>query len=126
MSSVSASTSLASASDIRSDYMNLLVTQLRNQDPLEPLDNNQMASQLAMFSQLEQLENISTTFQKVLVSQQMNEASGMIGKEVTYQPKDSDTERRARVEGVQVVDGEVRLAVSGGNVGLEEIRSVRN
>jgi len=126
MSSVSASTSLASASDIRSDYMNLLVTQLRNQDPLEPLDNNQMASQLAMFSQLEQLENISTTFQKVLVSQQMNEASGMIGKEVTYQPKDSDTERRARVEGVQVVDGEVRLAVGGGNVGLEEIRSVRN
>jgi flagellar basal-body rod modification protein FlgD len=106
--------------------MNLLVTQLRNQDPLEPLDNNQMASQLAMFSQLEQLENISTTFQKVLVSQQMNEASGMIGKEVTYQPKDSDTERRARVEGVQVVDGEVRLAVGGGNVGLEEIRSVRN
>ena len=44
----------SSAGEIRTNYMNLLVTQLRHQNPLEPMDNNEMASQLALFSQLEQ------------------------------------------------------------------------
>ena len=47
---------IASSSDIQLDYMKLLVTQLRNQNPLEPMDSNDMASQLAQFSQLQQLE----------------------------------------------------------------------
>ena len=49
----------ASASQIRTDYLNLLITQLRNQNPLEPMDNNEMAAQLAQFSPLEQMENMS-------------------------------------------------------------------
>ncbi|MHC4424212.1 MAG: flagellar hook capping FlgD N-terminal domain-containing protein, partial [Planctomycetota bacterium] len=47
--------STASASDIQMDYMKLLITQLQNQNPLEPLSNNEMASQLAQFSSLQQL-----------------------------------------------------------------------
>ncbi len=43
---------VTSSSKIQTDYMKLLVTQLQNQNPLEPLDNNEMASQLAQFSQL--------------------------------------------------------------------------
>lgn len=41
------------------DFMNLLVTQLKNQDPLNPMDNQQFAVQLAQFSQLEQLVSIN-------------------------------------------------------------------
>ena len=50
---------LSSASKIQMDYMNLLITQLQNQNPLEPLDNNQMATQLAQLSQLQQLESMN-------------------------------------------------------------------
>ena len=42
-------------------FMKMLVAQLKNQDPLNPMQGDQMAAQLAQFSQLEQLENINTT-----------------------------------------------------------------
>jgi flagellar basal-body rod modification protein FlgD len=63
---MSTSSVTATASDIQMDYMKLLVTQLQNQNPLEPLDNNEMASQLAQFSQLQQLETMSSSFVQVL------------------------------------------------------------
>ena len=74
----------ASASDIQMDYMKLLVTQLQNQNPLEPLDNKDMSAQLAQFSQLQQTENLNTSFGKVLESVQRSYASSLIGKEVSY------------------------------------------
>ena len=50
---------MSTASEIQMDYMKLLVVQLQNQNPLEPLNNNEMASQLAQFSQLSQLETMN-------------------------------------------------------------------
>ena len=42
---------IGSATTQTMDYMTLLITELQNQNPLEPLDNQQMAQQLAQFSQ---------------------------------------------------------------------------
>ena len=88
MSSVS---SIATASDIQMDYMKLLVTQLQNQNPLEPLDNNDMAAQLAHFSQLQQLETMNAKFElansnfaKVLDTANRTYANSLIGREVTF------------------------------------------
>ncbi len=75
---------LASASKIQMDYMTLLVTQLRNQNPLEPMDNQEMASQLAQFSQLEQLESMNSSFAEVLDTTQRNYATSLIGKQVSF------------------------------------------
>ena len=81
MSSVS---SVASASDIQMDYMKLLITQLQNQNPLEPLSNNEMASQLAQFSSLQQLESMSSSFADVLVTIKRSYANSLLGKNVTF------------------------------------------
>ena len=54
---------ITSSSQIQMDYMNLLIVQLQNQNPLEPLDNNQMATQLAQLSQLQQLESMNKNLQ---------------------------------------------------------------
>ncbi|GAI50373.1 unnamed protein product [marine sediment metagenome] len=62
------SVSTSSASNIQMDYMKLLITQLQNQNPLEPLDNNEMASQLAQFSQLQQLETMNNSFSQSLAT----------------------------------------------------------
>ena len=85
-------TSGIASEDIRTDYLHLLVTQLRNQNPLEPMDNNDMAMQLAQLSQLEQMENMSTTFQKVLSAANRNHATSLIGKRVTFIPAGATTE----------------------------------
>jgi flagellar basal-body rod modification protein FlgD len=72
--------------------MQLLVAQMTHQDPLAPADGTQMASQLAQFSQLEQLTNINTTLQgqsaanTSLTSAVNNSAAlNLIGKTVTAQ-----------------------------------------
>lgn len=87
--------STASASQIQMDYMKLLVTQLQNQNPLEPMDNNDMASQLAQFSQLQQLEeangnltnmnsSLNSNFADVLDAANKTYANSMIGKDISF------------------------------------------
>ncbi|MHC4739074.1 MAG: flagellar hook assembly protein FlgD [Planctomycetota bacterium] len=73
-----------SATTIQADYLEVLIAQLQNQNPLEPLDNTEMASQLAQFSQLQQLESMNTNFAKVLAATENTYAGSLIGKEVTF------------------------------------------
>ncbi len=66
-------------------FLNLLVTQLKYQDPLEPMDNTQFVAQLSQFSSLEQLYNINSNLQdNAYVTQSMSNAvvSSLIGKEL--------------------------------------------
>ncbi|MGC9453827.1 MAG: flagellar hook assembly protein FlgD [Phycisphaerae bacterium] len=115
-----------SSSDIRTDYLKLLITQLQNQNPLEPMDNNQMATQLTQLSQLEQVENISGMFQKVLGSMQLSQASSLIGQSVSFVPSGSKSAVTEWVQKVTVDDGQVMVHAGGHTVALEDIRSVGN
>ena len=119
-----------SASDIQMDYMKLLIAQLQNQNPLEPLDNDQMASQLAQFSQLQQLESMNTNFAEVLVNTERTYASSLIGKEIQFNIE-TDTGDVEMTSGVvetvfNNVDGEIALSVGNYAVGIDDIISVKN
>jgi flagellar basal-body rod modification protein FlgD len=83
--------SSVSASSIQMDYMKVLITQLQNQNPLEPMDNNEMASQLAQFSQLQQLESMNSNFAQILAITNRSYANSLIGKEVTFFAQDTET-----------------------------------
>ena len=67
------------------DFMNLFVAQLKNQNPLAPMDNYQMASQMAQFSSLEALNSINQWIQQMTAYQSSTnslQAAGLIGKKV--------------------------------------------
>ena len=119
-----------SASSIQMDYMKLLITQLQNQNPLEPLDNNEMASQLAQFSQLQQLESLNSSFADVLSTTQRNYANSLIGKEITFVSEDetgaSSITSGIVEEVINNVDGKTVLIVGNDNIALEDIISVKN
>lgn len=75
------------AAESKMDFLKLLTLQLRSQNPLKPYDNQEFASQLAQFSQLEQLTNIKSILEAQnktfnLMSQTMNNTAipGMLGK----------------------------------------------
>jgi flagellar hook assembly protein FlgD len=128
----------ATASDIRTDYLRLLVTQLQLQNPLDPMDNQEMASQLAQLSQLEQLENqsrqlkeLGNKFQEALQNAQRNaqrnEAMELLGKTVSFyamdkagklvvDPAGMPIEHFGVVKSADVTDGEVTLSVSDVNI----------
>ena len=66
-------------------FLTLLVTQMKNQDPLNPLDNAQVTSQLAQINTVTGLDKLNTTLQSLatgFASTQMLQAATMIGREV--------------------------------------------
>ncbi len=104
---------ISSASKQRIDYMKLLVTQMQNQNPLEPVDNKDMAAQLAQFSQLEETEKmtsslsaINTNFSQLLRSSQLEYASGLLGNRISFE-KEGTTIVGEVVEANKTDDGVV-------------------
>lgn len=82
-SSSSKSSSSTSASDQQTQFLLLLTTQLQNQDPLNPMDNAQMTSQLAQISTVQGITQLNTSLQTVLDNINANQAvqaAGLIGK----------------------------------------------
>ena len=119
-----------SASNIQMDYMRLLITQLQNQNPLEPMDNNEMASQLAQFSQLQQLESMNSNFANVLSATERNYANSLIGKEISF-ASENETGGRDITSGIveeviNNVDGEIILVTGDHVVALDGVISVKN
>lgn len=77
----------ASGSSAESEqrFLKLLVTQLNNQDPLNPLDNAQLTSQLAQMSTVSGIEKLNSAFQSLLAqsgSAQVLQSAGLIGRTV--------------------------------------------
>ncbi len=71
----------------KEDFLRLLTTQLSNQDPLNPMDNTAFVSQMAEFSGLEQMMNMSESISQLAVAQAVGNGTqmvGLIGKEVAY------------------------------------------
>ncbi len=73
----------------KNDFMNLLIAQMKNQDPMSPMDGTQFAAQLAQFSSLEQLQNLNDNMTTSInanyaLTQSINNtlSSTLIGKEV--------------------------------------------
>jgi flagellar basal-body rod modification protein FlgD len=119
-----------SASNIQMDYMKLLITQLQNQNPLEPMDNNEMASQLAQFSQLQQLESMNSSFASVLSTTERNYANSLIGKEISFASEDEagtkDITSGIVEEVINNVNGQIVLVTGDHAVALEDVISVKN
>ena len=83
--SPSALTSSPSSADSEQRFLKLLVTQLNNQDPLNPLDNAQLTSQLAQMSTVSGIEKLNTAFESLLAqsgSSQVLQSASLIGRKV--------------------------------------------
>ena len=110
-------------------FLQLLVTQLRYQDPLEPQDNSEFVAEMAQFRSLEQMNNMSDALAEInnLVSNidtsvLVGQLSGMIGKGVdwtettNYADEEGNPQTKTDVlsgiiTGVTVADGTTRVIV---------------
>ena len=124
MSAIEAS----SSSQIQTDYMKLLITQLQNQNPLEPMDNQDMSSQLAQFSQLSQLETMNSSFSDVLKAADRTYANSLIDKEVSFLTEESIDATDVKTGTVEKVinnpDDSILLAVGDYLLGLDGVISI--
>ena len=91
-------------------FLTLLVTQLQNQDPMNPVDNAQMTSQMAQISTVSGIEKLNTTVEKLngqFVQMQAVQGAGLVGKDVLI-PGD----RMSVVDGVPQATFEIDSAAS--------------
>lgn len=62
----------------KNEFLNLLVAQLNNQNPLEPQGNGEFIAQLAQFSQVEGIEKLNTSMESLLSGYQSSQAAGLL------------------------------------------------
>lgn len=73
----------------KDDFLKLLIAQLSNQDPTSPIENTEFIAQMAQFSSLEQMTNMSAEFTKLAGVFRVSEASSMLGKTITLNVGDT-------------------------------------
>lgn len=113
-------------------FLLLLTEQLKNQTPLEPVDNESFMNQMASYSSMQQQQDLNKNmlalldYQGLLARMQgLSQGSALLGKEVSYtDAQGSDT--KGVVESVYVAeDGEVKLKLEdGAEVSLRDIHSI--
>lgn len=71
----------------KDDFLKILMTQLQNQDPLNPMEDKDFIAQMATFSNLEQMTNMANTMEKFVQTTEQNQLisyNQFVGKEVTW------------------------------------------
>jgi flagellar basal-body rod modification protein FlgD len=119
ISSALASTSSQFVS--QNTFLTLLITQLQNQDPMNPQDSSQFVAQLAQFSSLEQMSNLNTSMNQVLD----NSVTGLIGQTVTVaDPTTASGYVSGKVSGIVYYANGPAVQVNGTNYPLSAIQNI--
>ena len=102
-------------------FLQLLVTQMKYQDPLNPQDNSEYIAQLATFSQLEEMQNMSNTLQ-------VSQASSLTGETVIMKTKSTVTGELTYVTGkvdyVVIENSKAYLCINGNNYSIDDLDTV--
>lgn len=106
----------------QADFLSLLIQQMRNQDPTQPMDSSQMVSQLAQINQVSATQNLQTSFDALAQSMQGNQllqASSMVGRSVTV------PSAVGRLQGGSL-DGAVNVPDGGGRTLVQVVDNAGN
>jgi flagellar basal-body rod modification protein FlgD len=105
-------------------FLKLLVTELRHQDPTQPMENKEFISQMAQFSALEQMTNVNKSVQQLNKTSRSAEAYSLLGKNVKAFDPVSGIKVEGLVTSLFYKNDEIRLMVNGKEIGLNDIQSV--
>jgi len=105
-------------------FLKLLITQLRNQDPMQPMEDKEFIAQLAQFSSLEQMSAVKTSMQTLLQSQAALQAVGLVGRNITWADPDSGKNLSGKVESVDFQSGMPLLKVQDKEIPLGYVINV--
>lgn len=71
-------------------FLQLLIAEMQNQDPLDPMDNSEILQQISQIREISATDQLSDTLQAVLTGQNLTTASSLIGKQVTALSDDAE------------------------------------
>ncbi|WP_208592497.1 flagellar hook assembly protein FlgD [Gracilibacillus suaedae] len=106
----------------KDEFLKILMTQLQNQDPLNPMEDKEFISQMTTFSSLEQMMNMSNSIDTLVQNQTVSpviQYSHLIGKEVSYYRIDEETGEVA--EPKEIATSEVKAISQNGGYAVIEL-----
>jgi len=109
-------------------FLRLLIAQLQNQDPLNPMDDREFIAQMAQFSALEQMTNMNKTLEG-MASLDKYSAVNYVGKTIFFQYENPDGTLEARMDTVVAVwydskEGPILETEHSGEIPLSHIEGV--
>ncbi len=104
-------------------FMQLLITQMQNQDPLQPTDDQQFIAQLAQFSTLEQTTQLNNQVTSLGLMISSGQALSLVGRNIQYSDANGAT-ASGQVTGVSFSNGMAQLEVNGVNVSPSNVTRV--
>jgi flagellar basal-body rod modification protein FlgD len=107
----------------QNEFLKLLVTQMRNQDPMQPVSDTEFIAQMAQFSSLEQTKTMSADITKLRQGNDFLQATNLLGKEVRLNLGDMAF-TKGIVTDLNVKDGEARIIVGDKTYTLDQVNSV--
>lgn len=116
----------------KDEFLKILMTQLQNQDPMNPMEDKEFISQMANFSSLEQMMNMSKSIETLTQSQQISPVlkfSHLIEKVVSYTNTSEKTgeTKTSKVVAVSQFEGEAVLELENGEkIYAETVTKVEN
>lgn len=96
------------------DFINLMVTQLQNQDPMSPASNSELLQQMSQIGQLQSQQTLQTSLKDLVLQNNIGGASNLIGKRVEGLDSSSGSTIGGTVEGLSVSKGSVVLKLDSG------------
>jgi flagellar basal-body rod modification protein FlgD len=104
-------------------FLQLMITELQNQDPLDPLDNAQILQQISQIREIEATSRLQETLQAVLMGQNLANASGLLGKHVKGLTE-SGEQVQGKVDRVSVAEEKVNVTIGGRQVLLSNVSEI--
>ncbi len=111
------------------DFLKLMIAELQNQDPLDPMENSEMLQQLSQMRSIGATDKLTKTLDAVLVGQNLTTASAMIGKEINALT-DEGSNVQGTVDRVTVAAPEegaapaVRIHIGDVSIALSNVREI--
>ena len=105
----------------KDDFLKILIAQLSNQDPTNPLENTDFIAQMAQFSSLEQMTNMSQGFEKMSGLINSSEAQSMLGK--TVEVEAGDVAVKGQVEAA-TRGSQPQVLVNGMYYSMDKIKAI--
>ncbi|MCL4191005.1 MAG: flagellar biosynthesis protein FlgD [Thermoguttaceae bacterium] len=105
------------------DFLKLLIAELQNQDPMSPMDNNQILQQVSQIREIESNSRLTETLESVQLGQAMATASSLIGQYITALTAEGERVS-GPVDRVSVIDGQPKLKVGAYEVDLDNIGEI--
>lgn len=105
------------------DFLKLLITQLQNQDPSNPMDSDQLLQQVSEMRALQSNIELSNSLKSLTLAQQLSSAASFLGKQVTGTDANQQTVSGA-VSQVVVSGGKTLLAIGNSQIELGNVTKV--